>query len=34
LQSSSAVLRTAGNNALTGRGAADVSGTLTPNPLK
>ena len=33
-QQSGAVLRTAGNNAVTGRGAADVSGTLTMNPLK
>ena len=30
----SAVLRTSANNALTGRGAADINGTLTPNPLK
>jgi hypothetical protein len=34
LQSASAVLRTSGNNTLTGRGAADVSGTLTPNPMQ
>ena len=34
LQSASAVLLTAGNNAVTGRGAADISGTLTANPLK
>jgi hypothetical protein len=34
LQSASGVLRTAGNNAVTGRGPADISGTLTPNPLK
>jgi hypothetical protein len=34
LQAESAVLRTAGNNAVTGRGAADIQGTLTPNPLK
>jgi len=32
--SSSAVFRTSGNNALTGRGAADIVGTLTPNPPK
>lgn len=31
-QADSAVLRTSENNTLTGRGAADVSGTLTPNP--
>ena len=31
-QSSSAVLRSSGNNALTGRGAADIEGTITPNP--
>jgi hypothetical protein len=29
-----AVVRTAGNNAVTGRGAGDVNGTLTSNPLK
>jgi len=33
-QADSAVLRTSENNTLTGRGAADVSGTLTPNPPK
>jgi hypothetical protein len=33
-QNAPAVLRTGGNNALTGRGAADISGTLTANPLK
>jgi Right handed beta helix region len=27
-----ATMRTSGNNTLTGRGAADISGTLTPNP--
>jgi hypothetical protein len=30
----SAVLRTSANNALTGRGVADINGALTPNPLK
>jgi hypothetical protein len=34
LQSASGELRTAGNNALTGRGAADIAGTLTANPLQ
>jgi hypothetical protein len=34
LQSASAIFRTAGNNAVTGRGAADISGVLTANPLK
>ncbi len=33
-QTASGVLRTSGNNALTGRGAADVGGALTANPLK
>ena len=33
-QSVSAVLRSSQNNALTGRGAADIVGTITPNPLK
>jgi hypothetical protein len=33
-QGASAVLRTAGNNALSGRGAADIIGTLTANPPK
>lgn len=33
-QAGAAVLRSVGNNALSGRGAADVSGTLTPNQLK
>lgn len=33
-QANAAVLRTSGNNTLTGRGAADISGTLTPNPLQ
>lgn len=33
-QNGAAVLRTAGNNALTGRGVPDISGTLTANPLK
>jgi len=33
-QAGGAVLRTSGNNTLTGRGAADVIGTLTSNPLK
>jgi hypothetical protein len=33
-QADSAVLRTSENNTLTGRGAADVVGTLTPNPLR
>lgn len=33
-QKNSAVVRTSGNNTLTGRGAADVSGTLTPNPMR
>jgi hypothetical protein len=28
------VLRSSGNNTLTGRGVADVNGTITPNPLK
>jgi hypothetical protein len=31
LQDASSVMRTTGNNALSGRGAADVSGALTPN---
>ena len=34
LQQDAAVLRSAGNNALSGRGAADVGGTLTPNALR
>ena len=33
-QQAPAVLRTAGNNALSGRGAADISGVLTPNALR
>jgi hypothetical protein len=33
-QKGAAVLRTSGNNALTGRGAPDIGGTLTSNPLK
>lgn len=33
-QADSAVLRTSENNTLTGRGAADVNGTLTPNPVR
>ena len=33
-QDGSSVMRTAGNNALTGRGAADISGVLTPNALR
>jgi hypothetical protein len=33
-QRNSAVVRTSQNNTLTGRGAADVVGTLTPNPLR
>lgn len=33
-QSGLAVLRTAGDNAVTGRGAADIGGVLTSNPLK
>jgi hypothetical protein len=33
-QKGAAVLRTSGNNALTGRGAPDISGTLTSNPLQ
>jgi hypothetical protein len=33
-QTAAGVLRTSGNNALTGRGAADVAGALTANPLK
>jgi hypothetical protein len=31
-QSSEAVLRSSGNNTVTGRGAADIEGTITPNP--
>jgi hypothetical protein len=31
-QSSSAVLRSSGNNTLSGRGAADIEGAITPNP--
>jgi hypothetical protein len=31
-QSTGAVLRSSGNNTLTGRGAADIEGTITPNP--
>jgi hypothetical protein len=34
VQAVGAVLRTAGNNAVSGRGAADIVGTLTANPLK
>ncbi len=33
-QKGGSVLRTSGNSALTGRGAPDISGTLTANPLK
>jgi hypothetical protein len=33
-QSVLAVLRTAGDNAVTGRGAGDIGGTLTMNPLQ
>ena len=33
-QALGAVIRTAGNNAVTGRGPGDVTGALTPNPLK
>jgi hypothetical protein len=33
-QDGSSVMRTTGNNALTGRGAADISGVLTPNALR
>jgi hypothetical protein len=33
-QTGAAVLRSSGNNALTGRGVADISGTITANPLK
>ena len=33
-QAASGVLRSAGNNAVTGRGVADITGTLTANPLK
>jgi hypothetical protein len=32
-QSGAAVLRSAGNNALSGRGVADISGTVTTHPL-
>jgi hypothetical protein len=34
VQMNSAIMLTSGNNTLSGRGAADISGTLTPNPLK
>jgi hypothetical protein len=34
LANNGAVMRTSVNNTLTGRGAPDVSGALTPNPLK
>jgi hypothetical protein len=34
LGTSSALFRTAGNNAVTGRGAGDITGVLTPNPPK
>ena len=34
LQGTGGVLRTSGNNAVTGRGAADISGTLTTNSPK
>ena len=33
-QGTGAVLRSSGNNTLTGRGAPDISGTVTANPLK
>lgn len=33
-QKGGSVLRTSGNSALTGRGAPDIGGTLTSNPLK
>ena len=33
-QVSGAILLSSGNNTLTGRGAADISGTITSNPLK
>jgi hypothetical protein len=33
-QDGSSVMRTTGNNALSGRGAADISGVLTPNALR
>jgi hypothetical protein len=33
-QFASAILRSSANNALTGRGAADIQGTITSNPLK
>ena len=33
-QTGAAVLRSSGTNTLTGRGAADISGTITPDPLK
>jgi hypothetical protein len=33
-QENTGVLRSSGNNALTGRGAPDISGTISANPLK
>jgi parallel beta helix pectate lyase-like protein len=33
-QSTSSVLRSSGNNTLTGRGAGDITGTITANPLQ
>ncbi len=33
-QGGGSVFRSSGNNALSGRGVADITGTITPNPLK
>jgi Right handed beta helix region len=33
-QNGTSIFRSSGNNALSGRGAPDISGTITPNPLK
>lgn len=34
VQNLAGILRSSANNTLTGRGAADITGTITPNPLK